>query len=148
ATAPDRETWFIERIVKTILVRCCSRPKYQEQTVSIENVGEQISPDSDPGEMLTVNNKEMLEVLEGYLVSYADTDEAIDNRVAELQKRLSEHVRLSAEDRLLLRMRYVDGVDMKTIVSLLNLSGDPYKRFNKLIKQLRRACLQAGFLDE
>jgi hypothetical protein len=37
---------------------------------------------------------------------------------------------------------------MKTIVRLLNLSGDPYKLFNRLIRQLRRTCMQAGLLDE
>lgn len=68
--------------------------------------------------------------------------------MAEVQKRLREHVRLSDEDRLLLRLRYVDGVDMKTLVSQLQLSGDPYKRINKLIRQLRRACVQAGLLDD
>jgi hypothetical protein len=145
---PNREAWFIERVVKTILEKCHSRPQYQEQIVSIENMGEQSSPDLEPDEALTVKEREMLEALEGYLVSYGEPDEAIDNRVAELQKRLQNHVRLSDEDRLLLRMRYVDGVNMKTIVRLLNLSGDPYKRFNRLIRQLRRTCMQAGLLDE
>lgn len=55
---------------------------------------------------------------------------------------------LTEEDRLLLRLRYRDGLTMPAIVRLLQLEGDPYKRMNKLIAQLRKAYQQAGYTRE
>jgi hypothetical protein len=63
-------------------------------------------------------------------------------------KRSARPARPHRRNRLLLRLRYRDGLMMPGIVRLLQLEGDPYKRINKLIAQLRKACQRAGYPGE
>jgi hypothetical protein len=59
---------------------------------------------------------------------------------------LRAYLRLTEEDRLLLKLYYQDGIKIKVIVKLLNLQGDPYKRIKKIIAQIQKACQKAGLL--
>jgi hypothetical protein len=64
-----------------------------------------------------------------------------------LLERLDRYIHLSEEDQLLLRLRYLKGLKMNTIVALLGLKGDGYKRVRKITEQLRFALQQAGLAD-
>jgi DNA-directed RNA polymerase specialized sigma24 family protein len=142
---PSRDVWFIEEVVHTVLAKCKSQPRSQESNVPIENCEQQASFRSEPEAELRIKDDELLQALVECL--HANNDPSLDPRVAEIRARLSPHICLSDEDRLMLRMRFLDGVNLKTIVQMLGIQGDPYKRLNKLIRQLRTACEKAGLLD-
>jgi len=136
---PERERWFIEDVVRTVRQRC--RPAlHTEENLPLEQ-GE-AATDAPPDEALGIQEDEFLEALRDYLQG-AD-DAPATSRVRELLERFRANVPIAEEDRLLLRLRHVDGLGMQHIGRLLNLQGDPYKRYHKIIKQLRGACRRAG----
>jgi hypothetical protein len=139
---PQRERWFIEEVVTTIRRRCPREPQYREQLT--EAGAEQADVELSPEEQLRIQEKEVLEALSAYLQG---DHPSITPRVSELLARLRGCLHLTEEDRLLLKLRYQEGLKMAAIVQLLNLQGDPYKRLNKLIAQLRQACQEVGLLS-
>jgi hypothetical protein len=138
----QRERWSIEEVVTTLRKRCQEEPWYMD--LSAEAQVEPIDEGSSPDELLRLQDKEMLEALWAYL--QADDGSAITPRVAEIITRLKAYLRLTEEDRLLLKLYYQDGIKIKVIVKLLNLQGDPYKRIKKIIAQIQKACQKAGLL--
>ena len=103
---------------------------------------------SAPEAELSINDNEVLQVLEDYLEASTNPHPPTDPRVAELLKRLDAQLNLPEEDRLLLRLRYVEGIKMSCIVQLLHLEGDPYKREHRVLRQVRAACQAAGLVPE
>lgn len=132
--------------MSTIRTRCSDQALLvaQPADAGLEQADEGGGPDLE----LMIQDKEMVEALEGYLQGEADPDASVNLRVSELLARLRGFLHLTEEDRLLLRLRYRDGLTMSAIVRLLQLEGDPYKRINKLIAQLRKACQRAGYARE
>jgi hypothetical protein len=143
---PERERWFIDEVVSTIRTRCSDQvlAVAQPADAGLEQADEGGGPDLE----LMIQDKEMVEALQGYLQGEGDPDASVNLRVSELLTRLRGFLHLTEEDRLLLRLRYRDGLTMSAIVRLLQLEGDPYKRINKLIAQLRKACQRAGYAPE
>jgi DNA-directed RNA polymerase specialized sigma24 family protein len=142
----ERERWFIGEVVSTIRTRCSDQalPAAQPADTGLGQADEGGGPDSE----LMIQDKEMLEALQCYLQGEGDPDASVNLRVSELLARLRALLDLTEEDRLLLRLRYRDGLTIPAIVRLLHLEGDPYKRINKLIAQLRKACQRAGYTRE
>lgn len=145
-SSPERERWFIDEVVSTIRTRCSDVPSpvTQPTNAGLEQADERGGPDTE----LMIQDKEMVEALQGYLQGEGDSDAPVSVRVSELLARLRGFLHLTEEDRLLLRLRYRDGLTIPAIVRLLHLEGDPYKRINKLIAQLRKACQRAGYTRE
>ncbi len=143
---PERDRWFIADVVTAVLQRCHSQPRYQEQQVSMEACAEPVATGEGPAQAMEYQDKELLEALQTCLEADGPTPSTISRRVTELLERLEPHLNLGEEDRLLLRLRYLDGLRIQAIAKMLHLSGDPYKRFNKLIGQLRETCRRAGVL--
>lgn len=143
---PERERWFIDEVVSTIRARCSDQalPVAEPADAGLEQADEAGGPDTE----LMIQDKEMVEALRGYLRGPDDLAPFINLRVFEVLARLRSFLHLTEEDRLLLRLRYRDGLTMPAIVRLLQLEGDPYKRMNKLIAQLRKACQRAGYTRE
>ncbi|MGH8612899.1 MAG: hypothetical protein ACREYF_12980 [Gammaproteobacteria bacterium] len=143
---PERERWFIDEVVSTLRIRCSDQalPVVQPADAGREQADERGGPDLE----LMIQDREMVEALPGYLQGEGDSDAPVNLRVSELLARLRGFLQLTEEDRLLLRLRYRDGLTMPAIVRLLHLEGDPYKRMNKLIAQLRKACKRAGYTRE
>lgn len=141
---PERERWFIEEIVSTIRRKCRteSRPVESAHPRNMNQVDETRAPDAP----LMIEDQEMSEALQAYL--QGTSEGPISPRVSELLTRLRAHLHLSEEDRLLLRLRFQDGLSIQAIARLLTLQGDPYKRMNKLIAELRRTCQRVGFYLE
>jgi hypothetical protein len=146
--APERESWVIEDIVSTVMSRCRERPQLVEQHSSMEVVIDTTEGGAAPEAELGINDSEILEVLQDYLQASTNPHPPADPRVAELLTRLNAQLNLADEDRLLLRLRYVEGIKMSCIVQLLHLEGDPYKREHKILRQVRAACQAAGLVPE
>lgn len=58
--------------------------------------------------------------------------------------RLSERVELSGDDLELLNLRHLHGMPMRAVAERLGLQGDPYKRYHRVIRKLRVACVDVG----
>ncbi|MCI0400071.1 MAG: hypothetical protein L0Z68_02040 [Gammaproteobacteria bacterium] len=143
---PERERWFIEEIVSTIRGKCRieSQPveRVELNNAHMDIVDESLAPDGQ----LIIKDKEISEALQAYL--QGESEAPTSPRVSELLTRLREHLHLTEEDRLLLRLRFQDGLSIQAIARLLHLQGDPYKRMNKLIAELRGTCRRVGFYLE
>ncbi len=138
---PDRHSGRLREIISEVIARCPPKIRYQDHhEASLDEVGETPSPDSSPESHLEIQTRELLEALDGYIRGESELPE----QVRPLVEKLRENLHLSDEDRLLLRLRFCEGLKMKQIARMLHLQGDPYKRLNKILKTVRTACEKAG----
>lgn len=144
---PGRERWFIEKVVATVRGRCQAHDTRRDAAVPIEDCQEPGSTDYAPEAQLAIEETEMLEAVRQLLDGGEPTAASSTRRVRALVRQLRPHIKMTEEDRLFLRLRHIDGLKMKAIVNLLGLTGDPYKRYHKIIGGLRAAWQRAGLLD-
>lgn len=144
---PNKESWFIEQVVTAVKSRCDSRAPMFGNEVDIDDQPEPTCDQFIPDQSLEIQDEELTAVLWELLQTYPEGrgPEASPclARVRSIGDRLKPHLTFTEEDKMLLRMRYVDGLNMKKIARLLNLSGDPYKRLQRILKGLRLAFEQA-----
>ncbi|MFN3919735.1 MAG: hypothetical protein ACK4JF_05540 [Methylohalobius sp.] len=140
---PEVETEKLYQIASEVTARSPIRHRYQDnQEVGIDEIAEPGSSELSPETEIEPKPQELLEVLEGYI-----RNETITPAEAKtLLEKLKPHLHLSDEDRLLLRLRYLEGLPLDQAARLLHLPGDPYKRLNKTLKSLRIACERAGLI--
>lgn len=140
---PEIENEKIHVVVSEIIARCPPRHRYQDcHEVAIEDIAEPADFNLSPEVETEPKPRELLEALASYVRGeVADLPE-----VAALIARLKPYLHLSEEDRLLLRLRYLEGLPLDQVAKLLHLSGDPYKRLNKILKSLHAAHEQAGLI--
>jgi len=138
---PERERWFIEEVVSTIRGKC--RIESQSVESALHGNMNQVDETHAPDTPLMIEDQEMSEALQAYL--QGEPEAPTSPRVSELLSRLRAHLHLTEEDRLLLRLRFQDGLSIQDIARLLHLQGDPYKRMKKLIEELRQSCQRVGF---
>lgn len=143
---PGKDPWFFAEVVMSIVARCDIRPRQPQRAVSIDDIGETGSEHFSPQTQLAIDQEEMTAVLWQLLQGNAP-DNAVNQRIQTLCDRLRPHIALSDNDCLMLRLRFVDGLKMKGIARMMNLDGDPYKRLNKILAQLRRAFEKAEMGD-
>lgn len=135
----------VEEIVNVVYAKCTKQARFSEGNIGIELVEEVPSPDDEMQEAL--NNKQLIEVLLEFIQSEADTtDDLNDENIKELLSRLRTQLDMSDEDRLLLRLRFCEGLKVNEISQRLHLKGNLYKRINGLIENLKSACQQCGLV--
>ena len=133
----------IEEMVNIVYSKCTKQARFSEGNIAIDQIEE--SSTEDDGMQDYVNNKQLLEVLLEYIqsdVSAANT--LIDGTTKDLLSHLKLHISMSDEDRLLLRLRFCEGLKINEISKMLHLESNLYKRINGLIDDLRNACQQCG----
>ncbi|MEE9425987.1 MAG: hypothetical protein V3V18_13580 [Methylococcales bacterium] len=137
----------IEEIVHTVYAKCTKQARFSEGNVGIDQIVESSSTDNIMPENIDINDKQLIEVLVEYIQSDTTAVDVIaDNTVKDLLNHLKSHIEMSDEDRLLLRLRFCEGLKIKEISQILHLKGNPYKRINGLIDDLRSACQQSGLV--
>lgn len=144
---PARERWFIEEVVATIRARCRTPTRVREPGVPIEENREFASNEYSPESELGITEREMLAAIRELLDARDPSDAPNTQRVIELVKQLRPYMKITEEDRMFLRLRHIDGLQMKEIVKLLGVKGDAYKRYHRILSSLREAWLQAGLLS-
>ncbi len=133
----------IEEMVNTVYSKCTKQARFSEGNIGIDQIEE--SSSADDGMQDYVNNKQLLEVLLEYIQSEASTaDTLVDDTTKDLLSHLTSHITMSDEDRLLLRLRFCEGLKVNEISKMLHLESNLYKRINGLIDDLRNACQQCG----
>jgi DNA-directed RNA polymerase specialized sigma24 family protein len=142
---PSRERWFFEEVVSTILEKCRQQTHLREKNLAIEELGEHPSAGLAPDEELINQDEENFKTLLHFLLVNADSDPP--PAINKLLIRLKPYLHLTEEDRLILRLHYVDGLNIRAIAKLLNIKGDTYKHLNKIIRYIRKACQRVGLLN-
>lgn len=147
SNTPEMNRDAIEDVVNTVYSKCTRQARFSEGNISIDQVLESTSTDNTMPDNLDMNNKQLIEALIEYIQSGGDTLEAVeDELVKNLLNHLRSHVKMSDEDRLLLRLRYCEGLKVKEISQMLHLEGNTYKRINGLIDELRNAFQRSGLV--
>ncbi len=143
-----REKWYFEEMVATILANNNRPVRAIESQVPIDAVEDTSCSFDSPEQASKISDKELLEAIIGYLNNTEDSQEEENQEVHRLLSLLNIELSMSEEDKLLLKMRYCDGMTIAAITKALHLKGDVYKRINKLIRHLTNACTQLGVLDD
>jgi hypothetical protein len=146
ASYRERQRWYFEEMVATILAKNNRPARVIESQIPIDAV-EDTSSYSVPEESFKISEKTLLEAVIEYLSNGEESLDQEDHEVQRLLSLLNIELSMSEEDKLLLKMRYCDGMTISAITKALNLKGDIYKRINKLIRHLTNACTQMGVLD-
>lgn len=140
---PEMSREEIEAMVNTVYSKCTKQARFSEGNIGIDQIEE--SSSEDDGLQDNINNKQLLEVLLEYIQSDVSSTDAIeDSKIKELLSHLKSHINMSDEDRLLLRLRFCEGLKVNEISKMLHLESNLYKRINGLIDDLRNACHQCG----
>ncbi|MCH9696565.1 MAG: hypothetical protein K0U68_00510 [Gammaproteobacteria bacterium] len=144
-TFRGREKWYFEDMVATVLAKNNRPARPIESQVPIDAVEDTVI--ETPEQAAKISEKTLLEAVIEYLSN--DQDAQTDNQeIQRLLSLLNIELSMSEEDKLILKMRYCDGMSIAAITKALNLKGDIYKRINKLIRHLTNACTQLGVLDD
>jgi len=134
----------IEEMVSTVYSKCTKQARFSEGNIDIDQVEESSSEDDD-GIQENISNKQLLEVLLEYIqADSSQVDTLVDDSIKDLLSHLKESINMSDEDRLLLRLRFCEGLKVNEISKMLHLESNLYKRINGLIEDLRNACHQCG----
>ncbi len=143
--ASEIDTEALEEIVNTVYSKCLKQARFSEGNIGIDQVEESASEEEDMQDK--VNNKQLIEVLVEYIQSDDSTTNAsADDTIRNLLSHLQSHINMSDEDRLLLRLRFCEGLKINEISQMLHLESNPYKRINGLVEELRNACQQCGLV--
>ncbi len=147
-TSSEISSEALEEIVRVVYSKCTKQARFSEDNIGIDQVQEASSMDVDKRDNI-INNKRLIEVLVEYIQSDANTvvttdDDTINNLLSHLRSIIT----MSDEDRLLLRLRFCEGIKVSEIGQMLHLEGNPYKRINELVDDLRNACRKCGLLLE
>jgi len=141
ASYPDREDSVLRTVISEVIARCPQKIRYQDHHgTSLDDVVEPGSQDLSPETQLEIHSRELFEALDGYIRGESD----LPAEIRPLVDQLRDHLQLSDEDRLFLRLRFCEGLKMNQVARMLRLKGDPYKRLNKILKAIRTACERAG----
>jgi len=136
----------LEEIVNTVYSKCIKQARFSEGNICIDQIEELPAMDDDKQDK--INNKQLIEVLVEYIQSdISIVDTVVDETIKELLNHLKAHIKMSDKDRLLLRLRFCEGLKINEISQMLNLDGNPYKRINRLIDDLKNACQQCGLVS-
>lgn len=142
-----RERWYFEDMVASILANNNRPARAIESQVPIEAVEDTSCNFQAPEEASSISEKSLLEAVIEYLSNDKGPQDNENHEIQRLLSLLNIELSMSEEDKLLLKMRYCDGMTISAITKSLNLKGDIYKRINKLIRHLTNACTQMGVLD-
>ena len=129
----DRQRWYLDEMVATIISKC------QKPPIELE-----LQPDPLPAPGSEMTRLELGEALRSVLEGEVTLDSAVPPQIVAMVDELKGSLSLSTEDRLILRLRFLEGASVPTIKKMLHLNGDIYKRINKLLEKIREACHLAG----
>ncbi|HFD12131.1 MAG TPA: sigma-70 family RNA polymerase sigma factor [Crenotrichaceae bacterium] len=147
ANSSEMNRTAIEEIVTTVYAKCTKQARFCEGNIGIDQIVESSSVDNEMQDNIDINSKQLIEILVEYIQSDDKTIEPIiDDSIQDLLAHLRSHISMSDEDRLLLRLRFCEGLKIKEISQMLHIKGNPYKRINGLIDDLRVACQQSGLI--
>ena len=140
---PEMSRDALEEIIGTVYAKCIKQARFSEGNIDIDQIEEPSSMEEDMQK--NIDNKLLIEVLVEFIQSDTKTvDTLADGTIRNLLGHLNSHINMSDEDRLLLRLRFCEGLKINEIKKMLHLEGNPYKRINGLIEDLRNACQQCG----
>jgi DNA-directed RNA polymerase specialized sigma24 family protein len=145
---PYRDKRTLSQIVRTIQCRCNATTG--PNTEHYEPVDNHVLPspaNCEPEQQLMIDNYELAEALRCCLINADETQTLNSDRTTKLLHQLQPQLQLSDEDRLILQLRYSDGLSVRDIVKLLHLPGDGYKRIRKIIREIKAVLQTTGLME-
>lgn len=143
---PSPERRRVEQMVTMILARCPAlivSPDAPKQP--LDELGEVESEQLEPLADCLGEEQRLLEEWAGLILENGNTSAA--RPISEQLQRIRRSIRLTEEDRLLLRLRYAEGLAVPTIAKMLSLKGDPYKRLGRLLGDLEKTFRQLDLYE-
>jgi RNA polymerase sigma factor (sigma-70 family) len=138
----DRQRACVEEIVSVVLGMC--KPALAATPyIPIDEFDD--LPASGPTPLEELKDEEDRE-LASALLAYVEAGEGatLPAKQRTMIVKLKTYLQLTEEDRLLLRMYAVEGLKMPEIARRLGLSGNPYKRYKRILKHIEEAGRSAG----
>jgi DNA-directed RNA polymerase specialized sigma24 family protein len=126
----------LEEIVNTVYSKCSNQALFDMTDTMANHKVALPSVDSD-----TPDNNQLTEVLVEYIQSnHSSTNTITDNTTKDLLNHLKLQISCSDEDRLLLRLKFCEGLPAKQISQMLHFQGSLNTRMNVLIDDFRSVC--------
>ncbi|MEE9411478.1 MAG: hypothetical protein V3V22_00355 [Methylococcales bacterium] len=127
----------LEEVVNTVYSKCADQTKFSEDDFSFNQVEALVTVDADLPD--TLNNR-LIEILMEYIQSDTAAIDTISNsKINHLLSRLKLHTNMSDEDRLILRLKFCEGLKVREIGQKLNLEDGVYLRINALLDDIKSA---------
>lgn len=143
---PSRQRRYIEEVVSTIAARC--QPVVEPKEEQWDEADLRAVPDGmNPGPVEQLTDKEHQDTVQ-LLIAYISDGDAT-KLSSEIRDQLStlRALDLSDEERLMIKLREIDNVQLQTIKNMLHYDGDIYKRYKKVIRQIRDAVETSGLIE-
>jgi RNA polymerase sigma factor (sigma-70 family) len=135
---PTRERWKIQEVVEAVLANCPIKEAYQTFSLDDEEGENYSDPSASLENQIEAENQEaLLEILNQSLKT--DQHEEKASGINQWLVEISQFIRLTEEECLLLKLRYQSGFTAKKIGTLLDLTGSQVdKRIKKILARLRQ----------
>ncbi len=143
----SRARWFLEEVVNTVKARCPPIEKpimVSNSDAALGEIPNGTNPEP-PNRMIDDEIDDIAEILCGYIDS--GNESHLPSEIRQKVEQVSRHLHLNDEDRLIVRLYLLEGVNLQKVKTLLHLNGDIYKRYKKIIKYIREGCERAGLLE-
>lgn len=144
---PLSDRAHFRNIVHTIEAQCCRPGTHTDASESLDEQALRSPENFEPEQLLVVDDHEIMEALRCFVSAGEKAATPNSARAKKILSKIQPMLKLSDEDRLILQLRYSDGLSVKDIVNLLRLPGDGYKRIYKIIKNIKNALHATGLLE-
>jgi RNA polymerase sigma factor (sigma-70 family) len=142
----SRERSFIENLVNQVIAKC-KRP-----VKPVEHTFDDYEPwlmSSNPGPLAEIEQSQVRTISAALmqLVGWdQDMEEEASTELTDHIKELRTHLEIGDEEKLILKMHFLEGRKLSEIKRMLNFSGDIHKRYFKILKQCNNALQHSGLL--
>ena len=141
--APERKPSSIDSMISELLASGASVPRFNESTVALDDNERSAETDTN------AEHAGAVEILHGLAATILGDEtglsvaqDAAASMPTSMQSRVVQQIQrlaLPSEDAMLIRLRFVEGLTVKQAAARLNLKGDPFRRLNRALQQLRTA---------
>lgn len=144
----NRERAYIEHLVNQVSARC----KAVEKPVECDLQDHEpwlISAEPGPlAEMEQNETNDVCRVLANVFDWEQGDNDAQNEALSAAAAKMRAMLAIDDQDRLMIKMHFVDGRKLSEIKHMLNYRGDIHKRFAKILNQCRLAMKHSGLLNE
>ena len=142
-----RERSFIENLVNQVIAKCkipvkhveCDFDDYEPWLMS-----------SNPGPLAEIEQSEARKIGSALMQLAGweqDQEKESSTELTAYVNTLRTHLLLNDEDKLILKMYFLEGRKLSEIKRILNFRGDIHKRYYKILNQCKNAMRHSGLLN-
>lgn len=143
----SRERAFIESVVSRVIAHCKT---HQKPASSPLEEHEPWLTASNPGPLaeLESNENQGLVTALFQVLGWSEVQEPeIPAKLSSQIEQLKSSLKLTGEDKLIVKMHILEGRKLSEIQRMLNFRGDIHKRYKKVLKHLKDAMIHVGLIQ-